>query len=193
MGREHKSRNGKTDVTKLLKSDHEEVEALFHEFEDLDEPGERQQLASRICDMLEIHAQLEEELVYPVAREMLDDEDLVLEAEVEHLVAKDLIARIRSMSADDPTYGAYVKVLGEYVTHHVDEEERELLPRLKSSDADTSALGQELLRRKSELQQQRGIESAEDEDLLEQAHEAATASDAGEAQRSGKAAAGNHR
>jgi hemerythrin superfamily protein len=177
MARDHKSRNGKTDVTQLLKLEHEAVEALFHEFEDLDEPGERQQLATRICDMLEIHAQLEEELVYPVARELLDDDDLVLEAEVEHLVAKDLIARIRSMSADDPTYGAFVKVLGEYVTHHVDEEERELLPRLKSSDADTSALGQELLKRKGELQQQRGIESVEDEDLVEQAHEAAAAVD----------------
>lgn len=185
MARDSKSRNGKTDVTRLLKSDHEKVEALFHEFEDLDEPGERQQLATRICEMLEIHAQLEEELVYPVAREMLDDDDLVLEAEVEHLVAKDLMARIRSMSPDDPTYGAYVKVLGEYVTHHVDEEERELLPRLQSSDADTSALGQELLKRKTELQQQRGIESVEDEDLVEQAHDAAASADKAEAHRRG--------
>ncbi|RPI13191.1 MAG: hemerythrin domain-containing protein [Lysobacterales bacterium] len=185
MARDQKSRNGKTDVTQLLKFEHEEVEALFHEFEDLDEPGERQQLASHICDMLEIHAQLEEELVYPVAREMLDDEDLVLEAEVEHRVAKDLVTRIRSMAADDPTYGAYVKVLGEYVTHHVDEEERELLPRLKSSDADTAALGQELLQRKRELQRQRGIESVADEDLVEQARGAAAATDVTEAQRRG--------
>jgi hypothetical protein len=92
-----------------------------------------------------------------------------------------------------PTYGVYVKVLGEYFAHHVDEEERELLPRLRSSDADTTALGQELLERKNELLQQRGAEPVEDADLLAQAHEATAASRGAETQRNGASASDDPR
>jgi len=73
------------------------------------------------------------------------------EAEVEHASAKDLIAQIRDMNADDALYDAKVKVLGEYVDHHVAEEEDELFPKCRAASLDLGATGARLAARKAEL------------------------------------------
>jgi hemerythrin superfamily protein len=83
------------DAIELLKHDHQEVSKLFKDFEKAG-AGEQNGLAGRICQMLGIHAQIEEELFYPAAREALDDEELIDEAAVEHGAVKDLVSRIES-------------------------------------------------------------------------------------------------
>ena len=50
-----------------------------------------------------MHATIEEEIFYPAARVVLDDEALVDEADVEHACAKDLIAQIEGMTAASAT------------------------------------------------------------------------------------------
>jgi hemerythrin superfamily protein len=107
--------------------------------------------------MLTVHATIEEELFYPAARENSTEQDLLDEAEVEHASAKDLIAQIEGMDAGDELYDAKVKVLGEYIDHHVKEEE-ELFPKVKRAKLDLEALGGELAARKQELQAE--VESA---------------------------------
>ena len=124
------------DAIALLKQDHRTVEALFEEFENT-EGGEGIEIAQRICQLLTVHAQIEEELLYPAAKEALEEEEeneLVWEAEVEHGTAKDLIAKIEGMEEQDEAYNATVKVLSEYIKHHVKEEEGELFPKLKKTD-----------------------------------------------------------
>lgn len=143
------------DAIKLLTQDHKEVKALFKEYEklckaDADE-SQKQALAEQICEMLTVHAQIEEELVYPAAYEALDESDLVDEAQVEHASAKDLIAQIRGMQPSDELYDAKVTVLGEYIDHHVKEEEKEMFPKLKKTELDLKELGASLQARKSEL------------------------------------------
>lgn len=144
------------DAIKLLTSDHKEVKALFKAYAQLvdanGEDEEKQQLALQICTKLTVHATVEEELFYPAAREVLeDDEDLADEAEVEHASAKDLIAQIMEAAPEDPLYDARVKVLGEYIEHHVEEEEGEMFPKIKQSDLDVDSLGQQMAQRKEEL------------------------------------------
>lgn len=144
------------DAIELLKTDHKEVKGLFKAYDKLvkDEAdaGEKQALALQICAMLTAHATIEEELFYPAAREVLgEDEDLVDEADVEHASAKELIAQIEAGTPDDPLYDAKVKVLGEYIEHHVKEEEGEMFPKIKKSDLDLDAMGEELEARKAEL------------------------------------------
>ena len=73
------------------------------------------------------------------------------EAEVEHQSAKDLIAQIQASDPSDALYDAQVKVLGEYVNHHVEEEEGELFPRVKEADLDLDELGAEMGARQEEL------------------------------------------
>lgn len=149
------------DAIALLTSDHQEVQMLFKAYQKLvdddDEEDLREQLAQEICGKLTVHATIEEELFYPAARESLGDEDgdaLLDEAEVEHASAKDLIAQIAEASASDELYDAKVKVLGEYIAHHVKEEEKELFPKVKKSDMDLHALGHELSLRKAQLMQE---------------------------------------
>jgi len=144
------------DAIKLLKDDHAEVKKWFKQYESLEDDGEKQALADQICLALTVHAQIEEEIFYPAAREAIDDDDLLDEAEVEHASAKQLIAEIQSMKAGDRLFDAKVTVLGEYIDHHVEEEEKEMFPESRDSDLDLKALGVQLAERKAELMAQAG-------------------------------------
>jgi len=147
----------KTDAIALLSADHKEVDALFKEYEKLckadADDGEKGLLAAQICAMLTVHATIEEELFYPAARAALEDDgqDLLDEAVVEHASAKDLIAQIEDANPGDELFDAKVQVLGEYIRHHVKEEETELFPKVKKAKADLVALGAALAGRKEEL------------------------------------------
>lgn len=140
---------------KVLQHDHDEVDALFKQY-DSDKaemkPAQKQKLATRICDMLTVHATIEEEIFYPAIRH-LDDEirDLVAEAAVEHQSLKDIAGRLEAAPPTDPLYDAGVKVLAEYVKHHVREEESELFPKVRSTGVDLDALGSRLAERKAQL------------------------------------------
>lgn len=139
------------DAVKLLKADHREVEGYFKQYEELEDDREKQALATKICLALTVHARIEEEIFYPAARAEIKDEDLLDEAEVEHTSAKQLIAEIQKMKVGDDLFDAKVKVLGEYVQHHVEEEETEMFPEARDADMDLSELGEKLAKRKAEL------------------------------------------
>lgn len=139
------------DAIRLLKEDHREVEKYFKQYEELESDREKQALAQTICKALSVHAQIEEEIFYPAAREKIEDEDLLDEAQVEHASAKDLIAQIQSMKVGDDLFDAKVKVLGEYIQHHVKEEEGEMFPEARDSGLDLKALGEALAERKAKL------------------------------------------
>jgi len=141
----------------LLMTDHKEVQKLFKEFKrqakEKDAELERQ-LAQKICAELRIHAQIEEEIFYPAVRNAIDDKDIMDEAQVEHASAKELIAEIEAMQPTDDLFEARVTVLGEYINHHIEEEQDEMFPKVRKSDLDLDQLGQELAQRKSELQKE---------------------------------------
>jgi hemerythrin-like domain-containing protein len=141
------------DVIALLKKDHADVKRLFKQFERSESAKEKNALAARICEMLTVHSTCEDEFLYPAARHEFDDVDreLVNEASVGHATAKDLIGQLEMMSAGDERFAATMQVLGEYVNHHVEEEEGEIFPRLRTSDLDLKELGQQFTERKEQL------------------------------------------
>ena len=139
------------DAIALLEADHREVDAFFEQYETLTQAAEKKALAGKICLALKVHTTIEEELFYPPAREATGDADLLDEAVVEHAGAKNLIAEIEAMQPGQPLYDAKVKVLGEQVRHHVEEEETELFPEVRDTDIDLEALGAKLATRKAEL------------------------------------------
>jgi hypothetical protein len=104
-----------------------------------------------VCEDLKLHTTIEEELFYPAAREAIDDEDILNEAQVEHETAKMLIEQLENMGADDPNFHATFTVLGEYVMHHVKEEEGEMFPEVKKTDLDLEELGARMRQRMQEL------------------------------------------
>jgi hemerythrin superfamily protein len=154
------------DAIALLKQDHRIVEQLFEEFEEADDE-QLQAIAERVCQLLTVHAQIEEEIFYPPAKEALSDDEedveLVNEANVEHQSAKDLIAKIEAMTPEDETFKATVKVLSEYIKHHVKEEENELFPKVKKTELDLKEMGVQLNERKMALMQELGIEPEEEQ------------------------------
>lgn len=138
----------------MLVDDHKKVKKLFKDFDKLKEKGDaedKQALVQEICNELILHTQIEEEIFYPAARDVVE-EDMVNEAEVEHASAKDLIEQIQALDPSDPMYDAKVTVLGEYIEHHVEEEEKEMFPKMKKSKLDLEALGEQMANMKESSQ-----------------------------------------
>jgi hemerythrin superfamily protein len=146
------------DACDLLDADHKAVKKMFKEYEELagsrarGAAQKKMELARQICHELTAHAQIEEEIFYPALREVLKDTDMLAEAEVEHQSAKDLIAQIEGMAEPDEMFDAKVKVLGEYIDHHVKEERGEIFPKARSArKLDLVAMREEMASRKEEL------------------------------------------
>src|SRR4051794_14642823 len=88
---------GSVSALDLLEQDHREVEGFFDEYEELENAGEKEGTALKICLALTIHTQIEEEVFYPAVREAIEKAELIDEAIVEHASAKQLITEIEEM------------------------------------------------------------------------------------------------
>src|SRR3954471_1990070 len=134
------------DAIELLKHDHKEVQKIFKEFEkskDEMDDAQKGEIVRKCCMELKIHTQLEEEIFYPAAREAIEDEELLDEAEVEHAAAKQLIGELEQMEPGEEMYDARFTVLGEYVNHHIKEEEGGdgIFAEVKKAKLDVDELG----------------------------------------------------
>jgi hemerythrin-like domain-containing protein len=162
---------GEPHVIDMLMDDHRRVQRLFKDFEKADRADAEslRELVETTCMELQIHSMLEEELFYPALRSALSSDDAderLNRAEVEHEAADELIAKLRDLSSDDPMYCAYFSVLGEYVRHHIREEEKELFPQAEKAAAlDLQQLGEDMRRRREELFAE--IESSESDESEE--------------------------
>lgn len=159
------SKKAAKNILDMLAEDHKKVKKMFKDFEKAKDDDEaKQMLVETCCAELTIHAQLEEELFYPALRQALDETDLVDEAEVEHASAKQLISELSSMQPDDDLYDAKFTVLGEYVNHHIEEEEKEIFAKAKKAKLDLEAMAEEMEERKMELRDELGLTSEDEED-----------------------------
>ncbi|MEK4033446.1 hemerythrin domain-containing protein [Methylocystis sp. IM3] len=147
----------KTDAIEMLKADHRRVEQLFDKYDQARRRAEKSKLAQQICLELTIHAELEEEIFYPACREHVDD-PLLDEAQIEHDTAKILVAEVAmGTPTADPFFDAKVKVLAEYMRHHIQEEEKgadSIFNEARKGGVDTAALGARMASRREELMDQ---------------------------------------
>jgi hemerythrin superfamily protein len=147
-----RTRTTAPDALALLKDDHKRVDALFQRFAKLKEDGEQKAaLVENICGELTIHTTLEEDVFYPAVRGAIGDDDLMDEAAVQHESARTLISEIMRMSPGDVYYDAKVAVLGEYIRHHVKEEQEQMFRKVRAANVDLKALGAAMAARKKEL------------------------------------------
>jgi hemerythrin-like domain-containing protein len=151
------------DACDLLDADHRKVQKMFKDYEELtgsrarSAAQKKMELARQICTELTVHTQIEEEIFYPALRDVMKDTDMLDEAAVEHQSAKDLIAQLEEAAEADDMYDAKVKVLGEYVNHHIKEEKNEIFPKARSArKLDLMAMRDELEARKEELMSEMG-------------------------------------
>jgi hemerythrin superfamily protein len=137
------------DVFTMLETDHRRVEALLAEIEETEEGPEREALVGTLTRALQLHMQFEESEVYPLLERL--DEEMEEEAEVEHQLARDGLTKMTELVAA-PGFGAAVDMVKAGISHHVEEEEQEAFPKLRSAcdDATVEQLAQVLLQRKAE-------------------------------------------
>lgn len=149
-----------SDVIEILIEDHKKVSKFFAEFEKIRHHANdetKQTLVETACTELVIHTQVEEEYLYPALREVFDESDLLDEAEVEHNIAKQLIGELESMQPDDELYDAKFTVLGQYVKHHIEEEQNKIFPKITAAKMDFKSLGRSIRQRRDELRSEFGI------------------------------------
>lgn len=139
------------DAVAMLRADHKKVSELFDQFEKARSSKTKKELVTRICEELTVHAELEEDIFYPAVKAALKDVELVPEAVVEHASIKDLIAQVQGAEPDGEEFDAKIKVMSEYVKHHVKEEQTEMFPKAQDSKLDLVALRDEMLERKQSL------------------------------------------
>lgn len=164
------------DVLALLSADHKKVKKLFSQFLKLHKNKdadieEKQDLVEAACAELMIHAQVEEEIFYPAVHDATEDTSMLDEAEVEHAVAKQLITELTAMQPGDELYEAKFIVLGEYVSHHIEEEEKFIFARAKKAKLDLEELAEEIRNRKQELREELGMQTHEENGDMFSAHE----------------------
>ena len=155
MDKPHEKPAPAPDALELLKADHDKVKSLFREFEDLrgsdDEDERKGELVDEICYELTVHTMIEDEIFYPVLRSVIDDDDMMDEADVEHAGARELISQLEVMYPGDDHYDATVTVLGEEIAHHIEKEETDMFAAARQAGLDLDELGEQLAARKDEL------------------------------------------
>lgn len=156
----------KNKIIAMLKADHKKAKKAFRDFEKMDpqeDPQQCQALVQQTLAEVEVHAELEEQIFYPAARGAIKEEDLIDEAEVEHMTAKVLIEQLKGMGPDDEKYAATFKVLGEYLKHHIEEEEGEMFKQLGQAGAEWDAVLEEMQSQRQQLMQEKGLPAEGDE------------------------------
>jgi hemerythrin-like domain-containing protein len=145
-------RNGKgSNAIALLTEDHKKVQKIFDQFERSRDDRRKADMVETALHELKVHTEIEEEIFYPAVRQAIEKDDLLDEAAVEHESAKHLISELEGMHPGDELFEARFTVLGEYVKHHIREEQREIFPLAKRAKMDLNELGEQLAQRKKEL------------------------------------------
>jgi DUF438 domain-containing protein len=116
------------DAFTLLKNDHNKVAALFEQIEPTTERAvkTREEAFGKLKEELDIHAHIEEKILYPVLKKEGETRDITFEGVEEHHVIKMLLAELATMAVDSEEWTAKAKVLQENVEHHVEEEETKM-------------------------------------------------------------------
>ena len=146
-------------VTDMLRADHKKVKGLFEEFEQAEDAKAKQRIVETALIELAVHAQLEEELIYPAIRAAIDDEDMMDEALEEHHVVHGLLGELKKMKPSDDRYDAKFTVLAENVKHHIKEEESDMFPMAEDCDIAWEALYSQVAKRKEQLMAKTSVSS----------------------------------
>lgn len=137
-------------IIEMLKEDHEKVKGLFEDFKSA-VGAEQADIASTTLMELEVHADLEEKLIYPAIREGIDEDEMMNEAVEEHHLVHMLTRELKKLKPKDEVFQAKFKVLGELVKHHIEEEEAEMLPKAQESDINWEKLERAVMKRRETM------------------------------------------
>lgn len=157
MAAQQSGKEGNEQIIALLAQDHRKILELFGQFQRIGSGSNaRQMLAEILCTELVIHAQVEQEILYPALRRILDEKKLLDEAEVEHRTASRMVSELELMDPEDALYEAELTVLCAYVSHHIQEEESLMFPKIREATVDQATVDA-LKSRRSQLRNEFGL------------------------------------
>ena len=142
-----------TFITLMLREDHQKLKELFNQFGKTTNKSEKQNIVTAAIAALEVHATLEEELIYPAWQEHVDEHGLTDESLAEHHVVHLLINELKEINSEDERYNAKFTVLSEHVTHHIKEEEGKMFLQAEKADVDWDRLTKHVIERRQSLEQ----------------------------------------
>ena len=137
----------------LLKDDHDKVERLFQKVKATEE-SEHKALFEKIKMELDVHTHIEEKVFYPRLKQEEELEDITLEGIEEHHQAKMFLRELANLSDNSEKFEPKLKVLMEDITHHVQEEEGEMFPKVEKviSKSELEELGKQMEEEKKNFQ-----------------------------------------
>jgi hemerythrin superfamily protein len=122
------------DVIELLEHDHREVEQMFTEFEQATDPKEKRTIADKIIIELVRHSEAEEQAVYPMIRNHIENGDAIIEHEIdEHSQAERIMKQLDRMEPDNPEFGVLMQQLMTSIKEHISEEENDVFPQFRQA------------------------------------------------------------
>jgi len=136
-------------ATTLLAQQHKKVRTLFKRLEKgRYEPGP---LLTELASDLVAHMAIEHEIFYPAVQAV--DRELVVEAFEEHALGEIALKRLLQIDPESESFKARVTAAMELIQHHVEEEEKELFPKVekKLGDEQLEALGKQMKARFAEV------------------------------------------
>ena len=142
-----------TFITLMLREDHQKLKELFDQFGKTTNKNEKRNIVTAAIAALEVHATLEEELIYPAWQEHVDEHGLTDESLAEHHVVHLLINELKEINPEDERYNAKFTVLSEHVTHHIKEEEGKMFLQAEKADVDWDRLTKHVIERRQSLEQ----------------------------------------
>lgn len=146
-------KNVSPSITDMIRFDHSHVLLTWHQYVATKKPTVKKALAETICDALEIHATLEEEIFYPTLRQLGLGGSALSKSEPEHNEMRSVIAQIRSGDPASSRYDQLVSELMRDVLKHVADEETVLLPDAERmlSASRLNELGVAMTKRRAQL------------------------------------------
>ncbi|MEO5957256.1 MAG: hemerythrin domain-containing protein [Nitrospiraceae bacterium] len=142
-----------TFITLMLHEDHQKIEELFDQFDETTNTYDKRNIVTAALTALEVHAKLEEEVIYPAWREHVNEPYHMDEAIEEHHVVHLLIEELNKMDPEDKRYDAKFRVLSGNVRHHIEAEERHMLSQVEKAKLDWDRLTTQVLQRRLNLEQ----------------------------------------
>ncbi|TAG39945.1 MAG: DNA nickase, partial [Oscillatoriales cyanobacterium] len=140
-------------ITEIISMDHRKVDTIFMEIEKTDNPQKLQEFFGQLYKDLSVHAEAEEQIVYPAVRSYYSDTQELYD---EQAAMKQMLAQIKALNPSSSDFKAQIQQLKKAVQDHVKEEENDMFPQIRRnlSEAQMEQMATQFKEAKSTIQQE---------------------------------------
>lgn len=141
------------DAIETLEKDHHRIRSLFSELEETTEPQELQDCFDKLSNILIIHAEAEEQVLYSEASNCQDTGEVIAKGYEDHDKSDQMVLEIKSINPSESQFKQKVKELQAFMLNHLDEEENDLFPKVRQGmdDRKLEELATEIKHTKAEV------------------------------------------